>query len=62
MNRVGDMSMSIAFFAMLALFGSLDFSVIFSTVPFMNENVITLIALLLLGGAMAKSAQIPLHS
>ena len=62
MNRVGDMSMSIAFFALLALFGSLDFSVIFATVPFMNENVITLIALLLLGGAMAKSAQIPLHS
>jgi len=29
---------------------------------FMNETAITIIALLLLSGAMAKSAQIPLHS
>jgi len=47
---------------MVALFGSLDYSVIFTTVPFMNENAITIIALLLLSGAMAKSANIPLHS
>jgi NADH-ubiquinone oxidoreductase chain 5 len=62
MNRVGDMGLSIGFFALLALFGSLDYSVIFSTVPFMNETAITIIGLLLLTGAMAKSSQIPLHS
>ena len=62
MNRVGDMGLSIGFFAMVALFGSLDYSVIFSIVPFMNETAITIIGLLLLTGAMAKSAQIPLHS
>ena len=62
MNRVGDMGLSIGFFALIALFGSLDYSVIFTTVPFMNETTITIIALLLLAGAMAKSSQIPLHS
>jgi NADH-ubiquinone oxidoreductase chain 5 len=62
MNRVGDMGLSIGFFALFALFGSLDYATIFSLVPFMNETAITIIGLLLLTGAMAKSAQIPLHS
>ena len=62
MNRVGDMGLSIGFFAMFALFGSLNYSTVFSIAPFMNETAITLIALLLLSGAMAKSSQIPLHS
>jgi NADH-ubiquinone oxidoreductase chain 5 len=62
MNRVGDMGLSIGFFAIFALFGSVDYSTIFSLVPFMNETAITIISLLILMGAMAKSAQIPLHS
>jgi NADH-ubiquinone oxidoreductase chain 5 len=62
MNRVGDMGLSIGFFAIFALFGSLDFSTVFSLVPLINETGITIIGLLLLMGAMAKSAQIPLHS
>jgi NADH-ubiquinone oxidoreductase chain 5 len=62
MNRVGDMGLSIGFFAMFALFGSLNYTTVFSITPFMNETAITIIALLLLSGAMAKSAQIPLHS
>src|SRR6266702_1396464 len=62
MNRVGDMGLSIGFFAIFALFGSVDYSTIFSLAPFMNETAITIISLLLLMGAMAKSAQIPLHS
>ena len=62
MNRVGDMGLSIGFFALFALFGSLDYSVIFSITPLMNETAITIIGILLLTGAMAKSAQIPLHS
>ena len=62
MNRVGDMGLSIGFFAIFALFGSLDYATIFNLAPFMNETAITIIALLLLSGAMAKSAQIPLHS
>nr|YP_009912213.1 NADH dehydrogenase subunit 5 [Phallus echinovolvatus]QLD96651.1 NADH dehydrogenase subunit 5 [Phallus echinovolvatus] len=62
MNRVGDMGLSIGFLAIFALFGSLDYSTVFNLAPFMNETAITIIGLLLLTGAMAKSAQIPLHS
>lgn len=62
MNRVGDMGLSIGFFALVALLGSLNYSTLFSLVPFMNSTAIDIIGLLLLSGAMAKSAQIPLHS
>ena len=62
MNRGGDMLLSISFFSIFALFGSLHFETVFSLVPYMNETSITIIALLLFGGASAKSAQIPLHS
>jgi NADH-ubiquinone oxidoreductase chain 5 len=62
MNRTGDMLMSIGFFAIFAVFGSLNYSSIFSLVPYMNETAISIIALLFLGGALAKSANIPLHS
>jgi NADH-ubiquinone oxidoreductase chain 5 len=62
MNRVGDMGLSIGFFAIFALFGSLDYATVFSLAPFMNETAITIIGLLLLIGAMAKSSQIGLHS
>jgi NADH-ubiquinone oxidoreductase chain 5 len=62
MNRVGDMGLSIGFFALFAIFGSLDYSIIFNLTPLMNETAITIIGILLLTGAMAKSAQIPLHS
>src|SRR5438876_2009695 len=62
MNRVGDMGLSIGFFALFALFGSLDYATIFNITPYINETAITIIGLLLLSGAMAKSAQIPLHS
>lgn len=61
-NRQGDMLLSIGFFAIIALLGSLNYSTIFSLVPYLNETAITIIALLLFGGASAKSAQIPLHS
>jgi NADH-ubiquinone oxidoreductase chain 5 len=62
MNRGGDMLMSIGFFAIFSIFGSLNYSEIFTLVPYLNETAITIIALLLLGGALAKSANIPLHS
>jgi len=62
MNRSGDMLMSISFFAIFAVFGSLNYSSVFTLVPYMNETSISLIGLLLLGGALAKSANIPLHS
>ena len=62
MNRVGDMGLSIGFFAIIALLGSLNYSTLFSLAPFMNSSAIDIIGILLLSGAMAKSAQIPLHS
>lgn len=62
MNRGGDMLMSIGFFSIFALFGSLNYSQVFALIPYMNETAITIISLLLLGGALAKSANIPLHS
>lgn len=54
--------MSIGFFAVFSIFGSLNYSEVFSLVPYLNEVAITIIALFLLGGALAKSANIPLHS
>ena len=62
MNRLGDMGLSISFFALFVLFGSLNYSTIYSISPYMNETAITIISLLFLMGAMAKSANIPLHS
>lgn len=61
-NRVGDMFLSIAFFAMIAIFGSLDFDVIFSMTPYVNSQAITIIAILLFIGAGAKSAVLFLHN
>lgn len=60
MNRIGDMGVSIGFFAMLSLFGSLNYSTLFNITPFVNETSITIISLLIFTGTMAKSAQLPL--
>lgn len=62
MNRVGDMFLSIAFFAIFWLFGNIDYATVFSIAPFINETAVTIIGLLLLLAAMGKSAQIGLHS
>jgi NADH:ubiquinone oxidoreductase subunit 5 (subunit L)/multisubunit Na+/H+ antiporter MnhA subunit len=56
------MFLSIAFFAMIAIFGSLDFNIVFSTAPYVNSNAITIIAILLFIGAGAKSAVLFLHN
>lgn len=61
-NRVGDMSLSIGFFAMVWVFGNLEYSNVLALAPLMNETAITIIGLLFLGGAMAKSAQVPLQT
>lgn len=60
-NRVGDCFLTLGMFAMLWTFGNIDYSTIFSLAPFVSENVITVIGLCLLIGAMAKSSQIGLH-
>lgn len=60
-NRLGDLGFSLGLFFMFLTFGNLDYSTIFSTTPIINNNSITIICLLLLIGAIAKSAQMPLH-
>lgn len=71
-NRVGDVGFVLAIAAVLAYFNSLDYHTVFAQVPtvlgktmtlfpHVQVSVITVICVLLFIGAMAKSAQIPLH-
>jgi NADH-ubiquinone oxidoreductase chain 5 len=60
-NRVGDCFLTIGMFAILWSFGNVDYSTVFSLAPFVNENIVTIIGICLLIGAMAKSSQVGLH-
>jgi len=60
-NRVGDCFLTIGMFAILWSFGNIDYSTVFSLAPLMTDNLITIIGICLLIGAMAKSSQIGLH-
>nr|AWA82148.1 NADH dehydrogenase subunit 5 [Cantharellus cibarius]AWA82180.1 NADH dehydrogenase subunit 5 [Cantharellus cibarius] len=57
-NRVGDALFSLGLFSIFWVFGNLDYSTIFSLVPYINEVSLTIISFLLLSGAIAKSAQL----
>jgi NADH-ubiquinone oxidoreductase chain 5 len=60
-NRVGDCFLTIGIFIILWSFGNIDYTTIFSISPYINENIITIIGICLLIGAMAKSSQVGLH-
>jgi len=60
-NRVGDCFLTIGMFALLWSFGNIDYATVFSLAPFINENIVTIIGICLLIGAMAKSSQVGLH-
>jgi len=60
-NRVGDCLLTIGMFAILWSLGNLDYATVFSLAPYINNDVITIIGLCLLIGAMAKSSQLGLH-
>ncbi|EXU94431.1 NADH dehydrogenase subunit 5 (mitochondrion) [Metarhizium robertsii] len=60
-NRVGDAFLTIGMFILLWSLGNLDYSTVFSIAPYINENIITIIGICLLIGAMAKSSQVGLH-
>lgn len=60
-NRVGDCFLTIGIFAVLWSFGNINYNVVFSLTPFINENTITIIGVCFLIGAMAKSSQVGLH-
>lgn len=60
-NRVGDAFLLIGMFILLWSLGNLNYNVVFSLAPYINENIITIIGICLLIGAMAKSSQVGLH-
>jgi NADH-ubiquinone oxidoreductase chain 5 len=60
-NRVGDCFLTIGMFAILWSFGNVDYYTVFSLSPFFSENIIIIIGICLLIGAMAKSSQVGLH-
>ena len=71
-NRVGDFAFALGIFAIYLAFDSVDYATVFAaapalageTVAFLGLEVdaLTLICLLLFGGAMGKSAQLFLHT
>jgi NADH-ubiquinone oxidoreductase chain 5 len=60
-NRVGDCFLTIGMFVLLLTFGNLDYNIIFSLSPYISNNIIIVIGLCILIGAMAKSSQLGLH-
>jgi NADH-quinone oxidoreductase subunit L len=65
MNAVGDATFALALFLLIKETGALDFGTVLARAPDAIEEsspVAALIALGLLGGAVAKSAQVPLHT
>jgi NADH-quinone oxidoreductase subunit L len=59
MNAIGDATMALAFFLLIKKAGSLDFGILGGQY---SSTVANLVALGLLGGAVAKSAQLPLQT
>ncbi|MDT5412416.1 MAG: NADH-quinone oxidoreductase subunit, partial [Mycobacterium sp.] len=62
MNRVGDAGLALAIFVIFANFGTLSYSGVFGQAAGANHAALTWIGLLLLAGACAKSAQVPLQA
>jgi hypothetical protein len=56
-NRVGDCLLTIGLFIILLTFGNIDYHTVFTLAPYINENIITIIGICLLIGAMAKSVR-----
>jgi NADH-quinone oxidoreductase subunit L len=64
-NVVGDIGLVLAAFLIFREIGSFDYGTVFERAPevfSVNEWTVTAICLLLLVGAFAKSAQLPLHT
>jgi NADH-quinone oxidoreductase subunit L len=62
MNRVGDAGLALAIFVIFANFGTLSYSGVFGQAAGASHAALTWIGLLLLAGACAKSAQVPLQA
>ena len=62
MNRVGDAALALGIFVIFANFGTLSYSGVFGQAAGASHTALTWIGLLLLAGACAKSAQVPLQA
>ncbi len=61
-NAFGDATFALALFLLISKTGTLDYTAAFTKAQGLSQTVLILIALGLLGGAVAKSAQLPLHT
>jgi len=61
-NALGDATFALALFLLVQKTGTLDYQAVFADAPSLSSTTATLVALGLLGGAVAKSAQLPLHT
>nr|WOA02299.1 NADH dehydrogenase subunit 5 [Gloiopeltis furcata] len=71
-NRIGDLGLSLGILAIFSIFNSLDYAIIFSSVPLVESHIfyffgikvhaITLAAFFIFIGAVGKSAQLGLHT
>ena len=71
-NRIGDFGLSLGIFTIFIKFKAVDYSTVFSMVPFFFEDtliflnfefkLVNLIGILIFIGAMGKSAQLGLHT
>jgi NADH-quinone oxidoreductase subunit L len=62
MNAIGDATFALACVLLIWETGTLEFFGVFEGVDSLSSTTVNLVALGLLGGAVAKSAQIPLHT
>ena len=62
MNAFGDATFALSLFLLIQKTGALDYASVFTQAARLSDTVLTLVALGLLGGAVAKSAQLPLHT
>jgi len=61
-NRIADLGMLVGLFMIYWNVGSLQYDVVFATLPNLSGSVLNAVALALFIGAMGKSAQFPLHT
>jgi NADH-quinone oxidoreductase subunit L len=62
MNAIGDATLALGLVLLIWETGTLEYAGVFEQVDGLSSTIVTLVALGLLGGAVAKSAQIPLHT
>jgi NADH-quinone oxidoreductase subunit L len=62
MNVIGDVGMILAAFVLFLNYHAVTYAALFKAVPKSDNGTIELAAFLLLVGAVAKSAQLPLHT